>query len=368
LERIEILMTNKPPELAKIIEICLEAMEDGTWDLADCLTEYPEYQAELEVMLPIGLELRKARSMRISDEFRSAAPDRMKERLLVSGRPPRSDLVTNPPTLRSILRTRNPFRQRRVGSMPALVSILLALALLVTGTVTGADAAGPGDLLYGVDRAVEDVRLWLTSDDEAEVELHLEFAAERLEEAEIEIEAEGDGAEIEEALAAFDKALAALLPLLDNLSPEQQALLAETIELLRASRAAIEEIELSIEIEDGVVEIEVEAEFEGEHLDDDDHDLDDDDDEAEDDPDCDVADLDDNDDSSDHDNLDDDCEAGHEHDETEDDFDCEVDELEDDDSSDHEDDHDDEEEDEDDCEADHDDDADEEDEDDEDED
>jgi hypothetical protein len=332
----------KAYELSEIIDRCLEGIEAGTWDLADCLAEFPEQRAELKVMLPIALSLREVASMRIPEESRRSASDRLQQRLQASGRPPGVEFVTESPSLRSMLRTWNPFRQRRVGRMPALISIFLAIAALVTGTAVGADAAGPGDLLYGVDLAVEQVQLWLTIDDESEVELQLEFASERLEEAELEIEAEGDTAAIDEALAAFDELMVALEPLFADLTPEQQAELAEMMELLQSSREAIEELEFSIEIEDGEVKIEIEAEFEGEHLEgedlDDDDEFDDDeldDDELDDDElndehdeeleehsDCEVEHDDDDDDEHDDEEDDDDCDSEHdddEHDEEDDD-------------------------------------------------
>lgn len=352
-------MASNRDEILEIIERCLEAIEQGSQDLPGCLEQYPDQRAELERLLPIALSLRQARSIGPSHQFNAAALDRLQQRLEKSTRPPKSGFVTNIPDLRSILRNWNPFGQRRVRRMPALVSILIAIVVLITGTVTGADAAGPGDLLYGVDRATEQVRLWLTTDEGSEAELQLEFAAERLQEAEIEIEAEGDPEAIDEALTAFGEALAALDPLWGNLTPEQQAQLAEMIAELQASLDQIEEIELSIAIEDGELKISIEAEFEGEHDDDegeesgdgehDDDDLeeqdleDEHDDELEDLSECAFEhDDDDDDDASEHDDDDDgDDDDASEHDE--DDDDCEPDHQDDDhrDDDDHDDDDDD---------------------------
>ncbi len=68
---------------------------------------------------------------------------------------------------------------------PMFTSILVALLLSigVGGTVVTADNAGPGDKLFGVDQAVEKLRLRLSAD-EKKNELRIKFADERVKEIE----------------------------------------------------------------------------------------------------------------------------------------------------------------------------------------
>lgn len=68
---------------------------------------------------------------------------------------------------------------------PMFASLIIALALVlgVGGTVAAADGARPGDVLFGVDRAVEDIRLNFAGDEEKN-RLRIEFANERLKEIE----------------------------------------------------------------------------------------------------------------------------------------------------------------------------------------
>lgn len=68
---------------------------------------------------------------------------------------------------------------------PMLASIIVALALAlgVGGTVVTADNAGPGDLLFGVDQAVEKVRISLAGP-EKKNDLRIQFAGERMKEVE----------------------------------------------------------------------------------------------------------------------------------------------------------------------------------------
>ena len=74
-----------------------------------------------------------------------------------------------------------------------MVSAFVALLLLIGGgaTVAASDSARPGDALFAVDRAVENVRIALASDD-SEGELRVRFANERVNEFENIIE-EGKG-------------------------------------------------------------------------------------------------------------------------------------------------------------------------------
>lgn len=77
--------------------------------------------------------------------------------------------------------------------------VALVLAIGVGGTAVTADNAKPGDTLFGVDRAVENIRLNLASD-EKKNELRIKFADERIKE--IEDISSKDGASMERPAAA----------------------------------------------------------------------------------------------------------------------------------------------------------------------
>jgi len=76
------------------------------------------------------------------------------------------------------------------------LGIALVVLLAAGGTVAVSDAARPGDVLFPIDRAAEEVRLSFTSNAEAKADLRARFAEERVAEFE-EIVAE----EMEEAKA-----------------------------------------------------------------------------------------------------------------------------------------------------------------------
>ena len=68
------------------------------------------------------------------------------------------------------------------GGLSAIVAGLAATAVLASGTLTAADRAGPGDLLVGLDRGVEQLQL-AVADDATDVDLLVGFAQERVLEA-----------------------------------------------------------------------------------------------------------------------------------------------------------------------------------------
>ncbi len=67
------------------------------------------------------------------------------------------------------------------GFTPHAVVILIGTLILGSvGTVAAANNAKPGDILYPIDRGVENLRINLATSSESEVELHTQFASERI--------------------------------------------------------------------------------------------------------------------------------------------------------------------------------------------
>jgi len=315
-----------PQDLESVLDFCLSLIDEQGVSLEDCLKRFPQYQEELQRLMPAALRLRSGRALVASDELRGSLDARLKGLRNIHRQTFRGTLVTNLAALRSIFRRQNPKPQRRAWVIPALISILVVAVLSMSGLVASADAAGPGDFLFGLDTAIEDVRLSLTRDEGKKAELRLEFATERLGELKIEIEGEGDGRFIAQAITAFEEALAAIEGLLDELSLEQRAAFEQALAQLMASGQDLIEFEFELEIEDGKGELKIEIEIEGDEADQDDHDLNDDD---LDDDDLDDDDLDD-DHLEDHD-LDDDHLEDHDRDDDDlEDHDRDDDDLDDD--------------------------------------
>ncbi|MCH8877921.1 MAG: hypothetical protein IIA89_14070 [Chloroflexi bacterium] len=301
-----------PKDLESVLDICMSLIDEQGLSLEECLKRFPQYQEELQRLMPGALRLRSGRALVASDELRGSLDARLKGLRNIRRQTFRGSLVTNIAALRSIFRRQNPKPQRRAWMIPALISFLVVAVLSMSGLVASADAAGPGDFLFGLDTAIEDVRLSLTRDEGKKAELRLEFATERLGELKIEIEGEGNGQFIAQAITAFEEALAAIEGLLDELSLEQRAAFEEALAQLMASGQDLIEFEFELEIEDGKGELKIEIEIEGDEADHEDHDLNDDD--------LDDDDLDD-------DDLDDDLDDDHleDHDLDDDDLDDDED-------------------------------------------
>ncbi len=260
------------PDFDTVLESCLALIGEQGLSLDDCLARFPQNREELRRLLPVAIRLREGRSLTASDSLRTSLAVRLQGMSAAQNENSSGIVVTYLAALRSIFRNRNSIPQRRALMIPALVTFLIVTVISMGGLVAGADAAGPGDLLFGLDTAIEDARLSFTDDEQKETELHIEFATERLEELKIEIEGEANPQDIEQALAAIQA-------LLDELPPEQQAALEEALAVLLAVAPDFDEFEFEFEVEDGKGELELELKSEDDLDDDDlgDDDLDDDD-------------------------------------------------------------------------------------------
>lgn len=91
-------------------------------------------------------------------------------------------------------------------SLKPVFTVLIALVLsfsVFIGGAQAADSARPGQLLYPVDRALEDIQIFLTFNEQDRIKLHLTIAAERLEEAQSAF-LDGDYEHAEIALAGYE--------------------------------------------------------------------------------------------------------------------------------------------------------------------
>jgi len=156
-------------DFTRILADCLDAIEQRGSTFDECLVSHPDHSAALVELLPIAVALRSAPAVAPSPEFRAKARRRLVARLPARSVPaaPRRSLV---PAL--VLRR------------PALIMVLIVavVAMLGSGIVAASAASLPNDLLYPVKMAVEELRLSLSPDSLNRSNLHLAFAAERLDE------------------------------------------------------------------------------------------------------------------------------------------------------------------------------------------
>lgn len=184
----------------------MEQIEANALTIENCLDSYPDFRDDLALMLPVALFMRQNSKVQPSVVFQQKVFARLQKRL---GHLPRlsfqdraKKIVRTLPWITGV-KTEN---QRSFNVIGMVVAIVLSF-IFTTGSALAADSVGPGDLLYGIDLAFEQIRLELTTDEGKIFELELEINAERLEEAENEFEGEADRDEINIALNSFDEAL-----------------------------------------------------------------------------------------------------------------------------------------------------------------
>ncbi len=147
--------------------------------VAACLERYPEQATELEPLLRAVFSVRELtpvppRSPAIAARSRSIFMSRV-ARLQPRGttRPWWQTLLNPGPTVP---------RTRPLGLFAILLIVIIS-GIFITGSVTLAASALPGDLLFGVKTGTENVRMFFTFDEEAREDLEMLYGQRRVEEA-----------------------------------------------------------------------------------------------------------------------------------------------------------------------------------------
>ena len=186
-------MSNKSPEkISRAFDDCHQMIDKENAQLEDCLIKHPQHKHELTMLLDLTNVLKTLKNVNPSERFSKNAVERITQAL-----------VDRPVTFCEVVRfifTKKPYRSKRKFSMAQVLVTFILLIALATGGVFAADAAQPGDVLYGFDRAFDQVKVMFISDPEIVVSTRLTYAAERLEEAKNKIEY----GELDKALIAFE--------------------------------------------------------------------------------------------------------------------------------------------------------------------
>lgn len=185
------------------LDQCLQAIVAGE-SLEACLARFPDQRQDLEPMLMAVLRLQAVRRLEAPSAFRQAGRGRLLAAIevapqpAISGRTPLFQQfkaffagVLHPPRL-----------------APLAMRLALALIVLLAGTVTttyAAQTALPGNPLYAVKLAGEDVHLYLASNPAT---LRLVFAQRRLDEAEA-LQQRGQARNLPSVLGRYDQILLA---------------------------------------------------------------------------------------------------------------------------------------------------------------
>jgi len=185
-------VVKQPTTIDEILDWCLDAIETQGLTVAECLARFEDHRDVLEPFLNVEAQFRFAQTVQPSDAFRQESFARLRTRLK-----PRSQTRSIGNWISSQLALLQRSQRRLAFSLMALVVILI-LSGLTTSTIRAADKAQPGDSLYPVELAVENVQLGFSPPGKA-VGLRLRFAQKRLHAAE-DLAQQGDDLHMQEAL------------------------------------------------------------------------------------------------------------------------------------------------------------------------
>jgi hypothetical protein len=188
---------------ADILDGCLSRLQAGGESVEDWLQTPPEDADWLPPLLLVVGQTRAAAGLQPMPDQRRAAGERR---------------------LRQQVRSRSaPAAGRRRVLRPAfaLISVLLVLALLgsASGIAYAAEASLPGDSLYPVKHAIEQVQLTLSRTQDGDARLLVSMTEERLQEAE-QLFARGRHGDLVDALEGYGQAVDDLLALAEQLPAE----------------------------------------------------------------------------------------------------------------------------------------------------
>ncbi|RPJ26381.1 MAG: hypothetical protein EHM33_11730 [Chloroflexi bacterium] len=154
-------------EFERILQECLQDLEQGASTVDECLSHHPEHASQLSPVLLANNQLERAGEVRVSEAFKA----RVRAKLI-------QEMGTHPRTSRlQPVAVRSGFMFIRLAT--SLAAILLAL--LVTGTAY-AQRTLPGDTFYAWKLASEKAWRAVSSDP---VETDLRLAARRVDELKV---------------------------------------------------------------------------------------------------------------------------------------------------------------------------------------
>ena len=180
-----------------ILDKCLERLFRGE-TVKQCLQSYPERAAELEPLLHTAAAVKKATAVRPNPVFRARAREQFHSALL--------DMQAK--------KGFHLFGLRSWGT--AVAALVLAVVLLGGGgTVAAAGNSMPGEPLYQVKLAKEQIQLALTFSDMGKAELYNSLADIRVGEM-VHVAAKGDSQQVELTTRRLDKYLTRVAVLVEE--------------------------------------------------------------------------------------------------------------------------------------------------------
>jgi len=228
-------------EIEEILLECIEAIKAGQSDIDGCLRQYPSLREELEPLLNIAISLREPPDIRPSQEFKMRARVSLMDHIYADGR---ATKLSNPGT---VARAKGIAYSIRLKAMTVALAVAACLFGLGGGLAYASQASLPGDNLYPVKLATEQIRRVITVNDVDEVKLELELANTRL--GEIAAVAHRGYEPLSTAIDGYEKNLVLALENTEDIEDTKSANILEILAL-----ATLEHIETLDLIEDATLE------------------------------------------------------------------------------------------------------------------
>lgn len=163
-------------KIEDILSECIEAVKAGTSDIDGCLKRHPSLREELEPLLKIATSIQRPPDIGPSREFKVRARASLMEHIHAEG------TVTKPWLVGPVVRAKRMAYAVRLKAATVALAVVASVCGLGGGLAYASQDSLPGDNLYSVKLATEQLRRVLTTDDVGEVELELVFADTRVEE------------------------------------------------------------------------------------------------------------------------------------------------------------------------------------------
>jgi len=161
-----------------ILAQCIDHITTGRASIEDCLERHPSLRERLEPLLRLALEIKEAPDVRPSPAFKVKARVQLMEYIH------QRQAVTKRPWSRYSSQVKATLLRRRFSMVGVVIAIVLTLSAAAGGTAYASQGSLPGDTLYRVKLATEQVRMALPGDDLSNAERALTFADRRVQEME----------------------------------------------------------------------------------------------------------------------------------------------------------------------------------------
>jgi len=219
--------TNQISTVEDALAACITSIEAGKASVQACLEGFPQFRDELAPLLEKYASIREHSGLTPSKEYRKRGRAELISK--ING----MQDVTFKDNHRNLLWKPKRKLNWRFNMLQIIIITLLALGAATGGAVYASDGAEPGQMLYGLDRATEQIRLNLARDEESAAYLRLEMAMERIEEARGRLEEE-DLENAEEALNAYGSEISELAQLVGEPGGADYEALAELVTAARS--------------------------------------------------------------------------------------------------------------------------------------